>query len=286
MQFAEPDFRPIKPYGNIGDRKNDGYVPSKGRYFQVYAPDQPTFSATKAAKKASEDLDGLFESWNENTPIKEYYFVFNDEYLGSPPPLEDTLANIRTKNKIYARAFLAKDLENLTFDLDDDQILSVLDTIVPESGTFDTVPYDMLGEVVRHILEFRTPIGVSTLTEAPEFDKKIEFNGLTSPVASLLKYGAFQNDAVTDFFSKNSRHCRQQLRDELANAYEEIRDIRSDTPVEDRGDIVFLELLERVIPRGVTFTTQQNADAQQAAIVLLAYYFEACDIFEYPDAAS
>jgi len=32
MNCAEPDFQQIKPWGNIGDKKNDGSIPSKGIY--------------------------------------------------------------------------------------------------------------------------------------------------------------------------------------------------------------------------------------------------------------
>jgi hypothetical protein len=39
MNYAESDFQAIKPWGNIGDRKNDGYIESKGIFFQVFAPE-------------------------------------------------------------------------------------------------------------------------------------------------------------------------------------------------------------------------------------------------------
>ena len=37
MNYKEADFRSIKPWGNIGDRKNDGYIRSRGIFYQVYA---------------------------------------------------------------------------------------------------------------------------------------------------------------------------------------------------------------------------------------------------------
>ena len=40
MNYAEPDFQSIKPWGNIGDRKNDGYIKSKGIFFQVFSPER------------------------------------------------------------------------------------------------------------------------------------------------------------------------------------------------------------------------------------------------------
>jgi hypothetical protein len=36
MNYAEKDFQSIKPWGNIGDRKNDGYIKRTGTYYQVF----------------------------------------------------------------------------------------------------------------------------------------------------------------------------------------------------------------------------------------------------------
>ncbi|MFY9482776.1 MAG: hypothetical protein WAP41_03625, partial [Tissierellaceae bacterium] len=44
MNYAEKQFQAIKPWGNIGDRKNDGYIRDKGIYYQVYAPEDITKS--------------------------------------------------------------------------------------------------------------------------------------------------------------------------------------------------------------------------------------------------
>ena len=44
MNYAEQGFQQIKPWGNIGDRKNDGYIKSKGVYFQVLQRCQAPFS--------------------------------------------------------------------------------------------------------------------------------------------------------------------------------------------------------------------------------------------------
>jgi len=39
MNYEDSEFEQIKPWGNIGDRKNDGFIRDKGIYFQVYAPE-------------------------------------------------------------------------------------------------------------------------------------------------------------------------------------------------------------------------------------------------------
>ena len=47
MNYSNTEFRQIKSCGNIGDRKNDGYIESEGIYYQVYAPENIEKSYTK-----------------------------------------------------------------------------------------------------------------------------------------------------------------------------------------------------------------------------------------------
>lgn len=57
MQRRFPsDFQAVKPYGKQGDKKCDGFLGSKGRVFQVYAPEQMNSATTVA--KINEDLRG------------------------------------------------------------------------------------------------------------------------------------------------------------------------------------------------------------------------------------
>lgn len=60
MTKAEPNFQPVKAYGNIGDRKNDGFVSQTGIYYQVYAPRDVNKEKTvgDAVKKLETDLKG------------------------------------------------------------------------------------------------------------------------------------------------------------------------------------------------------------------------------------
>src|SRR4051794_18939977 len=93
MQLRFPTFTPMRPYGNIGDRKNDGYIPETGVFYQVYAPKDPIESLGEAVKKAKEDFAGLYAYWNRTHPVREYRFAFNDEYRGSVVPVEMALAD-------------------------------------------------------------------------------------------------------------------------------------------------------------------------------------------------
>lgn len=61
---------------------NDGWVPKRGIYFQVYGP-LSIISRSKytyAFNKLFKDFTKLQDNWSEIEPIKKYYFVINDKY--------------------------------------------------------------------------------------------------------------------------------------------------------------------------------------------------------------
>lgn len=284
MSYRFQEFVPIKPHGNVGDRKNDGYIPPTATYFQVHAPEDPTSprAVAIAAEKAKNDFEGLLEHWS---PVRAYRFVFNDRYRGCPAPVEAALAAIRKDHELDARVFLAKDLEEEVLELADDQLFDVIQTILPEPGPFASVDFGILNEVVEYILKTRLPVTPESLLKAPDFEEKIQFNGLTPRVAGLLTVGSYQSEAVSDFFAKNSEFARQKLRDHLATMYGEstsrIGKLVSDP--EDRGDLIFFDLREAMTPP--TNDDTKKAMLQEAIVVVMAFYFEACDIFEDPQDA-
>ena len=58
------DFMACRPWGNQGDRKNDGFLKSERRLFQVYAPNE--MDAAKAKAKILEDFEGAKAHWNNH----------------------------------------------------------------------------------------------------------------------------------------------------------------------------------------------------------------------------
>lgn len=95
MSKAHPnDFMACRPWGNVGDRKNDGYLPSARTLFQSYAPNE--LSAADAIKKINEDFEGAKEHWEEH--FDEWTFVHNapDGRLG--PHIIEALAKLKQDN--------------------------------------------------------------------------------------------------------------------------------------------------------------------------------------------
>ena len=69
------DFIRVRPWGSVGDRKNDGYLTSKRFLFQVYAPNELTSS--DALKKIGEDFYGALPYWNQF--FDTWVFVHNSK---------------------------------------------------------------------------------------------------------------------------------------------------------------------------------------------------------------
>lgn len=279
MNLSTPGFIPMRPYGNVGDRKNDGYVPTTGTFYQVYAPLNPSESMGTAVTKAKNDFAGLHSHWNASHPIRSYRFAFNDEYSGSIVPLEDALSEIAKAHSIEARPFLAKDLEEEAFGLQLDELERAIDFLVPEPDEIRDADYAAIRDVITHVMQTDAPSPPIGKLLAPEFSHKIKFNHLGPEVGDLLRVAARQSDVVSNFFSNRSGNHRQDLRDHLALMYEAAR-TRGKLGNSDTNQ-VFFDLLESVQPP----TRRCERPVQEAALIVMAYYFEACDIFEAPDAS-
>lgn len=268
------DFKQIRPYGNMGDRKNDGYIKSLGRYFQVYAPLAPETKENEAAKKAKEDFEGLLEYWEKIAPVVEYSFVFNDRFKGSNAPLEATLADIEQEHELDAcGAFLTKDLANEFDQLEDHLIAVVIKSVIPHSSELSNVDYGVMTDVVQHVMDSLQPLDEESLMVAPDFDEKIQINNLPIEVGLLLRTGSFQSGAVESYFDTHAEFSRGAVRDHFARAYEDAK-AATDTPAQ-----AFFRLLETTTPPAAVGAEKL---AQDATIVLIAYYFETCDVFEDP----
>lgn len=282
MNYAYEDFRQIKPQGGIGDRKNDGYIPSTGTYYQVYAPENPSSDKTpaKAVKKAKEDFDGLLEYWSKIRELKEYYFVFNDKYHGSYPEIEKTMSEIQHGyNLAKCDVFLAKNLEDVCFSLLDASQLVQVAGFMPRVDQIGLIDYSILSEVVGHVMSNFNPIDIENW-EAPEFDGKISSNNLGDPIKSILNNAFHQCGILEEYFENNGDFVRQKIRDRISKAYRDSIEEFMNIDTENKSDHIFMRIAEKMVPD--SFNNNAKKQVQDAIFVLMAYYFSSCDIFESP----
>jgi hypothetical protein len=288
MTYASSDFSPVKPQGKQGDWKNDGHEPKAGRYYQVYAPE--VFDEAAAINKIQVDFAGLVQKWGDAAVypigIKEYHFVINDGYRinsGVYPSTYQKLEALRHTYKLNeCKPFLSKDLEDKLLSLEDDQILSVVG-FLPNPADIKVLDLSLLSEVIGHIIN--NPIGRSLQHKlvSPEFDEKIIFNRLNY-TGEWLKSADFRRGSVESFFKSNSDFARQDVRDKLKAMYEVSASMNfvdiPDGP--SREDQQFEYILLQIAPPSDGMNPRQHKELQDAALVVMAYFFEACDIFEEP----
>ncbi|MEZ3433443.1 MAG: hypothetical protein K1W34_02220 [Lachnospiraceae bacterium] len=274
MTKANTDFQAVKAYGNIGDRKNDGFIPTTGTYYQAFSPEDITINKTinEAVKKLEDDFKGLYENWNNTCKIKQYYFVINDRYQGLPPPI---IQEAEELNKEYAdikiELFTAKDLEKVFGQLDEEEIFDVVG-FIPDVST-GMIEFEALNEVVNYLLNIELPEGGTDKLIVPDFDEKILFNGLSDLVGAKLTTGSYQEGILQKYFNENPG-IKELLQKKFHSLYllscEEIPDRE-----ENSADCRYYYILENASPK-------RTVAIYACVEVLMAYYFSSCDIFEEP----
>lgn len=265
MYYAHEGFQSIKPWGNIGDRKNDGYIKEEGAYFQVYAPEDITKSYVDFVKKMQTDFEGLLEQWS---PVNKFYFVVNDKYRGVNADCEQIIRGFKDEYELEdAKILTAKDLENKLFALEDDQVFSIIGYL-PDPSNLRNVDFSILNEVISYIMELPIDMTKKNKVTLPDLDEKIQFNGLSEGTAEYLYSGLLKIVDLEEYLSNNSEFVADSLRDKLNEVYLKEKETA-------RQDELFWKIVNLLSPK-----VQQIYQA--TVIIIMAKYFESCDIFEEP----
>lgn len=263
MNYAEPEFEQIKPWGNIGDRKNDGFIRSKGIFYQVFAPEDINKSYPDAIAKLEKDFAGLLTQWN---PVKEFYFVVNDKYKGVNADANQTIENIVKGNSLLnGRILTAKDIEAIVFGLTDDLIIRIVG-FLPDYEQITNLNFSVLTQVVGFIMKFPV-ISVSSQIKFPDWDEKIVFNNMGKETKQYLDTASFNLGSLNEFLA-NESFLAEELQKKLMGLYEELKPTYN-------GDSLFWEIVNKCMPKNEqVFLTP--------ILTIMAKYFESCDIFEEP----
>jgi hypothetical protein len=290
MGYARPDFRPIKPQGSLGDRKNDGCEPLAGRYYQVYAPENINQNKTKAIKKLEQDFSGLMNYWAKLHPsgIREFYFVVNDRYSGPLTTLQSTIFRLQKQYHLRnADILINKDLEQILFgELAEDEIISIIG-FLPEPTTITELKADATADVIRNILRnsfgdeshrSQKVCGVSK-DPLPAFKQKLEYNNLNI-AAPFLKGGLTKIDAVATYFESVPFYITQKVTLKFEELfYSNMRKPLESDPVGGltKGDKVYFGMLSDA--HACYNGELHSEELQNVLIVLFTYFFLTADIF-------
>lgn len=212
--------------------------------------------------------------------MKEFRFVLNDRFAGTYPEVEKALLELKNKHGLAdCGPLIAKDLMRVFGELDERHVLELTGHI-PAADDIDDLDFSLFTDVLTHVVKSGAVVAPPALLRVPDFSEKIALNGISPPVGALLQTGSFQSGAVEDYFNRNGGVSKRAIRDRLAALYAMHRQSLpavAGAGAPKRGDAIFFALLDEVTP------APKTASVQTAAIVLLAYFFESCDIYEDPN---
>ncbi len=107
MSNAHPgDFMPCRPWGNSGDRKNDGYLRSERTLFQVHTPNEKKQATT--LRKIERDFTEALPHWQDH--FDTWVFVHNSREGLSPAVLAKLLALEQANPRIQLRQWSFEEL--------------------------------------------------------------------------------------------------------------------------------------------------------------------------------
>ena len=257
------DFMACSPWGNLGDRKNDGFLKSEKCLFQVYAPNE--MNATIAVKKITRDFEGAKQYWG--THFNKWVFVHN-AFDGLPPHVQKLLLDFEDTNPgITLEPWGMEELKVVFRKIAEDDLVTWLGA-APTDETRAKLGFHDLRPILEKIATKSKP-SHDKVKDVPA--RKIEANALSESVAALLKNGMGKAPLIEEFFEKwHDETLGEQIAEAFKTKYHELRG--NLTPNE-----IFVEL--QAWAGGEDRGTPEH---QLAVLTVLAYYFERCDIFEEP----
>jgi hypothetical protein len=263
MERRDADFQRVRPWGNEGDRKNDGFSPGTRRLFQSYAPS--TFTMSDLLSKMQDDYDGAISYWADF--FDTWIFVHNDIHGLGPSAatkaLELDAAHESVCCETWGRERIRQEFAQLT-DSDRTALLGPPLTI----HDFVDVNVEAIQPVLDH-LAISNPVPGEEPRGGVPIDK-VERNLLSDEHGQLLRLGETKMHVVGDYLTRAS--IRPQYADDVAalfrDKYIEYRDAgRSSDDVLD-GLVAWL------------MAGSTEASRLVPVMTVVAYFFSTCQIFE------
>lgn len=261
------DFIRVRPAGNVGDRKCDGYLRSTGTVFQVYAP--TVVKLATWVHKVRDDFTGAKDQWST---MRSWTFVHN-QHDGLPADVVDALLKIEVDNPDLAiDQWPPGHLLELTRHLTEDQLQWLFGYPPREREMRDLDRGDIATAVAGLAVESTS--WKPDATGLPVVDAhKLDYNELSEYSRRLITAGIAQARMVESYFDNNPDPT---LRDRAGMLMKVgWLDLQRQGVT---GDEAFDALYRKVAAH------VEGSREATASLALLAYMFESCDIFDNPPA--
>jgi hypothetical protein len=257
------DFEEVRPYGPYGDLKCDGRRVSTKSIFQCYAPD--SMREAELIAKVDEDFHGARAHWNAD--MAEWVFVHNDG-RGLPPNAVRHIDGLRLAHApLTIETWSEPELLKLAMELE----LGALQALFGLAASIAIVDRLVLADLVPIIeaLQRQDP-NAGDPPPTPPSPKKLEQNALSEESGVLLRMGRRKSGLVATFFRKSPRpDVGERIAEAFRMRYAELKALGLP------ADTIFKHLQDYAGMNG-------EPKRQGAALAVLAYFFDNCDIFEDP----
>ncbi|WP_339176916.1 ABC-three component system protein [Paenibacillus sp. FSL R5-0701] len=264
MQMKYKDnFMPCRPWGQDGDKKNDGYLIRERHLFAVNGPH--SLNQNRMLTKINNDFTGALDYWEEY--FDKWSFVHNQNSL--PPRINKELLKLSTKyNSVTLTFWGPSEIRGIIFSLEEPIIRDILGP-VPSKKNYTTLKFEDIQPVIKSISRRSNPRN-EDLKPVPE--NKLLINGLSDPIIGLIKAGLLRAPLVRDYLNlQTDLNLGDQISETLRNYYEDLRDNSQLEP-----DDIYSELAKFITDPHKT----DNQVYMAAVHTILAYFFEQCTIFE------
>ncbi|WP_150113924.1 ABC-three component system protein [Leptospirillum ferriphilum] len=270
-----PGFQPIAPWGSNGDGGNDGWIPTEGHYLQCYGPKAGSnWEPVNAARKAQQDFKKLLENWSD---LRRYSFVLNDRFEGVPAPVQKVLQMIASDHSISSDVFSSATLTNLFMELTEDKKQMIVNGV--PSGSDEIVDSRCIGELLQYLADRDLPPSNRSRRGVTSFEEKIRFNGLDGEASDRLRLASHQVGEVDEFLRSRDQWLAQGIAEHLKKTYQQCQACIPEG--EDTANLHYVWLVEEMRPPHIRHPHSIKA-YRQAAEIVLAKYFEACNVFKSP----
>ncbi len=271
------DFIMPKPQGQYGDKKNDGYIPSKGKYFAVYGPDTWDLNIKYTIQKLESDLNGLLENIKKGewkSQLNEFVFVVNTRHNNNfPVEIVQKMEELSKKHSIKIILWSSYDIKLLFNQLSIEQKKYILQCYV----NLDSISLNI--QVLNKIIE---KISDSKYTKNKidgfmEFESKIKFNNLSKDRGADLLCASFSINNLDNALNEldSTGLIQEQLSTLIKGLYIEAKE-----KMENENQ-VFDYLMNKLME--TSSTELKNIDlmvVRETIMIIMSKYFENCTIFE------
>lgn len=262
------DFIPVRAFGRRGDKGCDGYLLQAGQLFQCYGKLHD--AALNVDTVVSKIGDDYAKAAVELAAImKEWHFVHN-LFDGLPVEAVVKLKALQTANGHHRFGAIGpQGFEDRVFELAEEHITALLGPAATAEDT-QNMRLEEVSDLIKAVMRSVDADQMDTGPIAVVPYDKLEFNKITGCWRHLLESGFRNAPHVRDYIDQ---HPDPELGTRLAKVfkgrYEDLK-LQGLKP----------NAIMRPLYEGITGVGSVSPERQVAAQALLAYLFEACDIFE------